>query len=263
MIADFVEEVQVKSSGYTAEFGGAPRRRDQRRHQERHQQLARHRRCSTSRAARPRRRVAVRRSRQNLDQLRHRRVHHLSRTTADPHRARLRARRPDRAGPPVVLRRLPAGADDHRPHGRRQRPRNPAATRIDRAEAQVQYITGNIRRSSSDSLRARLAYNNSWSRDRGPAAGAERHRPGRHQLQQDLEVPELSMSGNMDWVASPKLFCRRPRRLLQLATSTTSNVTEEPRSSARATTNNIGLPRRAGQPAARHRLHEHPDATPR
>ena len=40
LIADFVEEVQVKSSGYTAEFGGATGGVDQRDHQERQQQLS-------------------------------------------------------------------------------------------------------------------------------------------------------------------------------------------------------------------------------
>ena len=43
VIADFVEEVQVKSSGYTAEYGGATGGVINVRDQERHEQLARQR----------------------------------------------------------------------------------------------------------------------------------------------------------------------------------------------------------------------------
>ena len=89
LIADFVEEVQVKSSGFSAEFGGATRRRDQRRHQERHQQL--HGMALYNfqgSATEGRRRPTLRQNLTNSDI-----AEYITyrRTTRNPHRARLRA----------------------------------------------------------------------------------------------------------------------------------------------------------------------------
>ena len=124
VIADFVEEVQVKSSGYTAEFGGATGGVINVDHQERHQRLARQRGCSTRRAAALRRRDAgvgpttadtgVPTLRISLTDPNKAEYVTYPKDDVEPVRARLRARRPDRDEPRVVLRRVSAGADDRR-----------------------------------------------------------------------------------------------------------------------------------------------------
>ena len=96
VIADFVEEVQVKSSGYTAEFGGAiggvinAITKSGTNNFQRHGALQ---------LPGQLRRKAARRPtlRQNLTNSRHGRIHHLSRRRGDAHRTRLRAWRPDQA----------------------------------------------------------------------------------------------------------------------------------------------------------------------
>ncbi len=80
----------------------------------------------------------------------------------------------------------------------------------------------------SDALRGRLAYNNSWSKTDGllPAqAGTE---PSGTNYAKSTKFPNYSLSGNLDWVASPKLFFG-VRGGYYFSDVNDSNVTEEPR----------------------------------
>ncbi len=81
---------------------------------------------------------------------------------------------------------------------------------------QEQYITANLTGQMSDSLRGRVAFNNSWRQSEGPAADAGRHRSGGLRLRQDVDVPELLGVGQhgLGRLAEPVL--RHPRRLLHV-----------------------------------------------
>ncbi len=71
---------------------------------------------------------------------------------------------------------------------------------------QVQYATANITSQFSDSLRGRVAYNNSWSKSDGllpSLAGTDN--PATN-YGKGTTFPNYTVSGNLDWVASPKLF---------------------------------------------------------
>ena len=121
---DLVEEVQVKSSGYTAEYGGAHGRRHQHGDEERQQRFPRHRRPAVSGQPDVRRFVAGSRQRDQrfrsdgvldgraepahfFDRRQRVRVRHLSRRRLQPLRTEHLARRSHRAGQSVVLRRVP------------------------------------------------------------------------------------------------------------------------------------------------------------
>jgi hypothetical protein len=71
---------------------------------------------------------------------------------------------------------------------------------------QEQYATGNITSQLSDSLRARIAYNNSWSQTKGLLPNFN----GLDRLDTNYAktsaFPNYSVSGNMDWTASQRLF---------------------------------------------------------
>lgn len=70
----------------------------------------------------------------------------------------------------------------------------------------VQYITANATSQFSDSLRGRLAYNSSWARTEGllpSLTGTDRLDTNYGYTQ---TFPNWTLSGNVDWVASPRLF---------------------------------------------------------
>ena len=71
---------------------------------------------------------------------------------------------------------------------------------------QVQYITANLTSQLMNNLRGRVAYNNSWSRTDGllPAlSGADSPTTDYSKTQ---TFPDYSVSGQLDWVARPNLF---------------------------------------------------------
>ena len=84
---------------------------------------------------------------------------------------------------------------------------NPAANTFDiKQKNQVQYATGNITSQLSDSLRGRVAFNNSWNKQAGllpSLAGTDN--PSTN-YSKGTKRPNYSVSGNLDWVASQKLF---------------------------------------------------------
>ncbi|MEO5895043.1 MAG: TonB-dependent receptor [Vicinamibacterales bacterium] len=118
---------------------------------------------------------------------------------------------------------------------------NPAAGSFNEEQKQtVQYLSGNVTSQFSDALRGRLAYNNSWSKTEGllPAlAGTELTSTNYGYTQ---KFPNYSVSGNVDWVASPKLFFG-VRGGYYASDVNDSNVTEIPRIIF-STGNNLSFP---------------------
>jgi hypothetical protein len=104
---------------------------------------------------------------------------------------------------------------------------------------QVQYATGNVTSQFSDSVRGRLAFNNSWSRTEGLLPSLAATDPAGSAYGKTSTFPNWSVSGNMDWVASPNLFFGI-RGGYYLSDWNDTNVTEVPRYNW-TTTNNIGL----------------------
>ncbi len=217
LIADFVEEVQVKSSGFSAEFGGAlggvisavtksgTNNLDG---------MALYNFQGSATEGRRRADAAP-----EPHELRHGRVHHLRRRRGNAPRAGLRHRRPDQAGSPVVLRRLPALDHDHRSHGERR-------ARSTQKE-NVQNLTGNLTAQPANSLRARLAVNSS-SRDlNGLLPALNGTDPVGTNYSKRSKFPNYSTSGNADWVASPN-FLVSLRAGYRSSDQHDTNVTEEP-----------------------------------
>jgi hypothetical protein len=84
---------------------------------------------------------------------------------------------------------------------------NPAAGTfsVERSQ-QVQYATGNVTSQLADSLRARLAFNNSWSRTKGLLPSLNGTDRSDTNYDKTSTFPNYSVSGTADWVASQKLF---------------------------------------------------------
>jgi len=114
-----------------------------------------------------------------------------------------------------------------------------AATASSTQKQQVQYVTGNVTGQFTDSLRGRLAYNNSWSKRRGLLPALSGLDPAGTNYGKTSVFPNWSVSGNMDWVASQKLFFG-VRGGYFIQDQHDSNVTEQPRIRW-TTTSNIGL----------------------
>ena len=106
---------------------------------------------------------------------------------------------------------------------------NPAAGNFDQEQKQqVQYLVGNLTGQFTSGLRGRLAYNNSWSERKGllPAqAGTE---PAGTNYSKSTKFPNYTISGNLDWTASPTLFFG-VRGGYYNSDVSDYNVTEEPR----------------------------------
>jgi outer membrane receptor protein involved in Fe transport len=118
---------------------------------------------------------------------------------------------------------------------------NPAAgTFNEDQKAQVQYTTANVTGQFNDNLRGRFAYNNSWSRNAGllPAlAGTDQPSTNYGYTQ---TFPNYTASGNLDWVVTPKLFFG-VRGGYYYSDISDSNVTEQPRITF-STGNNLAFP---------------------
>ncbi len=68
------------------------------------------------------------------------------------------------------------------------------------------FLTGNATSQFTDSLRGRLSYNNSWSRTTGLLPAQTGTDPAGTNYGYTQTFPNWSLSGNLDWSASPKLF---------------------------------------------------------
>ena len=104
----------------------------------------------------------------------------------------------------------------------------------------MQFATGNFTTQLSDALRARLAFNNSWERRDGLLQHPNGTEPASTDYSKISTFPNYSLSGNMDWVASPHLFFG-VRGGYYLSDQYDSNVPEEPLYQW-LTTSNVGLP---------------------
>ena len=72
--------------------------------------------------------------------------------------------------------------------------------------SQVQYLTANITSQLMNELRGRVAYNNSWSRTEGLLPALTGTDPAGTDYTKTQTFPDYSVSGNLDWVATPNLF---------------------------------------------------------
>ena len=117
---------------------------------------------------------------------------------------------------------------------------NPAAgTFSQEQKQQVQYITANMTSQVSQNIRVRGAYNNSYSKRDGLLPALNGTDNPATNYGKVSEFPNYSLSGNLDWVASPKLLFGI-RGGYYMSDQHDSNVTEQPRITW-TTTSNVGL----------------------
>ncbi|HEU4926037.1 MAG TPA: carboxypeptidase regulatory-like domain-containing protein [Vicinamibacterales bacterium] len=105
-------------------------------------------------------------------------------------------------------------------------------------KAQVQYATANVTSQMSPSLRSRLAFNNSWARTKGLLPTLNATDPTGSDYAKTSTFPNWSLSGNADWTVSPRMFVG-VRAGYYLSDQYDTNVTEVPRYNW-TTTNNVG-----------------------
>ncbi len=114
--------------------------------------------------------------------------------------------------------------------------------------AQVQYILANTTAQISNGLRSRVSYNNSWSKTDGLLPAQTGSDPIGTNYSKISTFPNWTLSGNLDWVATPTLFFGI-RGGYYNSDRSDSNVTNEPRYIFSST--NIGL---AGVPVDMQRV---------
>jgi len=107
-------------------------------------------------------------------------------------------------------------------------------------KTQVQYVTANQTAQISDNIRSRVAFNNSWSRRQGLLPALDGSDPAGTNYAKTSEFPNWSASGNLDWVVTPKLFASVRAGYFK-QNQHDSNVTEQPRFRW-TNTSNIGFP---------------------
>ena len=109
----------------------------------------------------------------------------------------------------------------------------------------MQYITANVTAQPTNSVRTRLAYNNSWNKIEDLLASLNGLDPAGTNYGKDSVFPNWSVSGDLNWVPSQS-FVFGVRGGYRLQDQHDSSVTEQPRYNW-TTTNNIDYPRRAGR----------------
>jgi hypothetical protein len=238
VIADFIEEVQVKSSGYTAEYGGA-----------------------TGGVIN-----AITKSGTNNfhgsalfniqgDSLEAGRTPSLRLNPSDPTKAEYVTYPEDESvrmepgfalGGPIAQNRAwffgayqPALTTNKRTVDAATSNNPLGLGNSNEQKIQVQYMTANVTSQMSDSMRSRLAFNNSWARTKGLLPTLQATDPAGSDYRKTSTFPNWSLSGNMDWVVSPKLFFGI-RGGYYLSDQYDSNVTEVPRFTW-TSTSNVGL----------------------
>ena len=225
LIADFVDEVQVKSSGYTAEYGGATggvinavtkSGTNNFRGSARFYWYGR----------RARRASANQSLRLNPVEQRHRRVPGRTRRTtgAASSRASRSAARSAKDKAWFFAAYQPTMTDDD---ARRLARRRPAAPRRTRSPASIQKdqahnISANQTAQIGNNLRTRVAYNNSWSKRTGllPAQTGTDAPTTNYDI--DRTSPNWSLSGQADWVVTPNFFVGGASATTSRTSSTTA-----------------------------------------
>jgi len=117
---------------------------------------------------------------------------------------------------------------------------NPAARSASQEQKQsVQYLTANITTQLRDSVRMRVAYNNSSSKIESLLPALTGTDPTGTNYGKTSEFPNYAVGANLDWVASPKMLFGL-RGGYRTSDQHDSNVTEEPLFRW-TNTNNIGF----------------------
>ena len=238
VIVDFIEEVQVKSSGYTAEFGGATggviNAVTKSGTNDLHGSVLYNFEGSSLEGAR---RPTLRTSLANSN---------AAEYVDYPKDDRVRHEPGFALGGPIAKNRMwffgayqPALTTIDR-SVTQSTAANPAASSADTTQKlTVHYMTGNITAQLSDSTRLRFAYNNSTSKTDGLLASLNGLDPAGTPYGKVSDFPNQSLSGNLDWVASSKLLFG-VRGGYYSSDQKDSNVPEVPLIRW-TTTNNIGF----------------------
>jgi hypothetical protein len=114
---------------------------------------------------------------------------------------------------------------------------------------QVQYLSANQTAQISNNLRSRISFNNSWSRTEGLLPTQTGSDPRGTNYSKSSDFPNWTLSGNLDWVASQNLFFGM-RGGYYNSDRHDTNVTQEPRYFFTNTTN-VGM---AGVPVELQRV---------
>jgi hypothetical protein len=118
---------------------------------------------------------------------------------------------------------------------------NPNANAVSSTQKeQIQFITASQTAQLTEGVRSRVAFNNSWRRTKGILPSQSGSDPVGTNYGKTSEYPNWSLSGNVDWVASPRLFFGL-RGGWFVQDQHDSNVTELPRYVFSNSTN-IGMP---------------------
>jgi len=84
---------------------------------------------------------------------------------------------------------------------------NPSASAFNEDQSITTHnITGNLTTQLSNNLRGRVAYNNSWRKESGLLPALAGTDASSTDYSKGSTFPNYSVSGNLDWVVSPKLF---------------------------------------------------------
>jgi hypothetical protein len=238
VIVDFIEEVQVKSSGYTAEYGGATGGvinavTKSGTNNFRGSALYNFEGSSLESARRP----TLRQNLSNSD---------IAEFISYPKDERTRSEPGFSLGGPIAQNRVwffgayqPALTSIDRSVTPATAV-NPSAGTFNQNQKQtVQYVTGNITSQLSNNTRLRVAYNNSYAKTKGLLPELTGLDPAGSNYTKASEYPNYTVSGNLDWVPSSKLLFGI-RGGYYMADQHDSNVTEQP-VIRWTTTNNIGL----------------------
>lgn len=238
VIVDFIEEVQVKSSGYTAEFGGATggviNAVTKSGTNDFHGSLLYNFEGDALESAR---RPTLRTSLTNSD---------VAEYISYPKDGRTRHEPGFGIGGPIAKNRMwffgayqPALTTNERSVNPSTAQNPAAATASTEQKVTVQYLTANITSQLTDSTRLRVAYNNSGSKTEGLLPALNGLDPSGTNYAKVSEFPNYSVSGNLDWVASSKLLFG-VRGGYYMSDQHDSKVTEEPLYRW-TNTNNVGF----------------------
>ena len=108
-------------------------------------------------------------------------------------------------------------------------------------KSQVQYLSGNVTNQFGNKLRTRVAFNDSWSQTTGQLAAQSGSDPAGTDYTKGTRFPNWSLSGTADYVASPNLIisARAGRYLNNTQDFNTNNSVRYVFANA---TTNIGMP---------------------
>ncbi len=238
LIADFVEEVQVKSSGYTAEFGGATggviNAVTKSGTNDWHGSAVLNFQSSALAGAR---KPTLRQNLTNSD---------IAEYITYPKDEEQRIEPGFSLGGPIMKNRawffggyLPVLEEGTRNVSAASAGNPNANSASVEQKTPAQNITANVTSQIGNNVRTRVSYNNSWRETQGLLPALTGTDPTGTNYTKTSTFPTYSMSGNLDWVASSKLFFGL-RGGYYMSDQHDSNVTEIPRVIF-STGNNIGL----------------------